>query len=48
MGANTSKQENTITVKSKVIEGDIGGNRVFNSVDFSMMRQVILGVKPGF
>jgi|GEM_PF-745679 len=44
-GTNTSKQEITITVKSKVIKGDIDGNGVFNSIDFAYMRMYLLGTK---
>lgn len=44
-GTNTSKQEITITVKSKVIKGDIDGNGMFNSIDFAYMRLYLIGDK---
>ncbi|AEV69259.1 putative Ig domain-containing protein [Acetivibrio clariflavus] len=42
-GTNTAKQGVTITVKSKVIKGDINGDGVFNSIDLALMKMYLTG-----
>ncbi|AEV69269.1 dockerin-like protein [Acetivibrio clariflavus DSM 19732] len=40
---NTTKQEVTISMKSKVIKGDINGDGVFNSIDLALMKMYLTG-----